>query len=71
MKPEVFWRNVRQKAPFIRSADIAKIVGTSTPIVSRWIKTNSLPKVEQIVMLATALGTTVNELVYEKEEVKA
>lgn len=48
--------------------ELAKKIGATEVSVSRWIKCNRIPKVNDALKIAKALGTSVYELFEEDDE---
>ena len=54
----------------MKAADITKITGLKSTVFSEWKSGKSVPKTDKLILIAKALGTTVEYLVTGEETVK-
>lgn len=66
LRPEVFWKNVKKKAQFIRAADISNVTGLSRTTAGRMLRKCTMPKLSDANKIAKALGCSLDELLQDE-----
>jgi DNA-binding XRE family transcriptional regulator len=66
VKGELFWTRVKARRGYMRQGDIAKAIGVTSTTMSSWVTKGRIPRGDQALLIARAIGCKVEDLFAEE-----